>query len=182
MKYLVFFAIFSLFFVTVNAAAAQIAIPSSSPTPTPIVYTLPYPGILRDNPLYKIKAFRDWLVSVLIADPLKKASFDILQADKRLVAAQDLLQENPPKEALALETLSKGENYFFQAIGQMKQAQQQGERVYDTVQKLRLSNAKHLEIILQMEEGKKEDFLRGLHMQEKRIREFGKTVEREGDK
>lgn len=178
MKYLLSIGVFVFFLLFVTHTFAQTSMPT--PTPQPVAYTLPYPGLLPDNPLYKLKAFRDWLVSVLIADPLKRASFDILQADKRLVAAQALLQEDPPKNDLALETLSKGENYFFQAIAQTKQARQQGIRVYDTVQQLQLSNAKHLEIILEMEQGKKGSFLQGLRVQEKRIREFGKNVETMG--
>ncbi|MDE2026078.1 MAG: hypothetical protein KGJ07_06285 [Patescibacteria group bacterium] len=176
MKRIVFVLLFLLFFTIAMPSLAQEVVP----TPTPVDYTLAYPGILPDNPLYKIKAFRDWLISILIADSLKKAEFDILQADKRLGAAQDLFEENPPKAALAVETLSKGENYFFSAIAQMKQAKIQGESLYDTLQKLRLSNAKHLEIVLQLEQGQTGNILKGLRQQEQRIRGFGKTVVAEG--
>src|SRR5438105_4293482 len=62
---------------------------SSSPkqalTPTQMPdYKLPYPGILPDNPLYFIKTARDRLVGFLISDPVRKAEFDVLQADKRI--------------------------------------------------------------------------------------------------
>ena len=148
----------------------------AEPTPTPVEYTLPYPGLLPENPLYKIKTFRDWLISILIADPLKKASFDVLQADKRLAASQMLFQEASPNVQLAIETLSKGENYFYSAVQQMQLAKKQGASMYDIVQKLRLSNAKHLEIVKQMEQGKQGIVLQELKAEEKRIQEFGKTV------
>ncbi len=151
-----------------------------TPTPIPVDYTLPYPGILPDNPLYKIKAFRDWIISKLISDPLKKATFDVLQADKRLVSAQDLLDEAPPNAPLAVETLSKGENYFFEAIMQMKQAHREGESMYDITQKLRLSSQKHLEVVEQMEQRQKGEVKQALQGQEKRIQEFINTVGKEG--
>jgi len=179
MKRLFFVLIFVFVFLTLRTQAFAQA-PTPTPTPPPSEYALAYPGILPDNPLYKIKAFRDWIVSVLIADPLKKASFDVLQADKRLVATQYLLQEAPPKGPLAIETLSKGENYFFEAITQMKQAKKQGEDAYDILQKLRLSNAKHLEVVLQLEQTTAGDIHTGLQVQEKRIREFRNIVAKEG--
>lgn len=178
MKRILVFLLMAFFLLCVQSVRAQEVIP----TPTPVDYTLAYPGILPDNPLYKIKAFRDWLVSVLIADPLKKASFDVLLADKRLVATQYLFAETPPKNDLATETLSKGENYFFSALGQLKQARMQGENVYDILQKLQLSNAKHLEVVLQMEQGKSGTVLQGLKIQEERIRDFGNTVVKESSK
>ena len=176
MKHIIIVLVVCVMLLSVTSVHAQ----EFTPTPTPVEYTLAYPGLLPDNPLYKIKAFRDWLISILIADPVKKISFDVLQADKRLGAAQYLFAETPPKNDLAIETLSKGENYFFQALQQIPLARLQGERLYDSLQKLRLSNAKHLEVVLQLEQGKKGAVLQGLKVQEERIRDFGNTVKKEG--
>jgi len=65
---------------------------SSSPSSTltlpvisePIVYVLPYPGLLPTHPLYFIKNLRDKMIELLITDTISKAEFYILQADKKL--------------------------------------------------------------------------------------------------
>ncbi len=115
-------------------------------------YILPYPGILPDNPLYFLKAFRDRLVSFLIADLLKKAQFDLLEADKRLAAAMFLFDEHPRKEELAETTISKGENYFEYAIMATREAKQQGMDISDIVRKLATSSQKHKYVIEQMKD------------------------------
>lgn len=50
-------------------------------------YALPYPGILPDHPLYIFKKVRDAILEFLLVDPVRKAEFYILQADKRLAMA-----------------------------------------------------------------------------------------------
>src|SRR3989344_3906165 len=47
-------------------------------------YVLPYPGMLPDSPLYKIKVLRDKVTAYLISDPQKKAEFYLLQTDKQM--------------------------------------------------------------------------------------------------
>lgn len=80
-------------------------------------YDLPYPGILPDNPLYILKAFRDRVVSILISDPLKKAEFDLLNSDKRMSGGLTML--NQGKDALGVTTISKSNNYFEEALAQL---------------------------------------------------------------
>ena len=72
-----------------------------------IEYTLPYPGILPDSPLYFLKTARDKIVSFLISDPLKKAEFNLLAADKRLNSGIFLFNKGKEKYKLALSTISK---------------------------------------------------------------------------
>lgn len=85
-------------------------------------YDMPYPGMLPDNPLYFLKAFRDRVVSILISDPLKKAEFDLLNSDKRLSSGITLLNEG--KNTIAVTTISKSNNYFDEAVGQLDRARQ----------------------------------------------------------
>lgn len=73
-------------------------------------YSLPYPGILPDHSLYNLKMARDKILEMLISDPLKKTDFYLLMADKRMNSALYLLDNN--KEKLALQTATKGQNYF----------------------------------------------------------------------
>lgn len=96
----------------------SIPIPTGSitpePTPSKINYTLPYPGVLPGSPLYSVKMFRDKIMEILISDPIKKADFYILQADKRLGSAL-LLFERGEDEA-AYSTLSKGQKYLEKSL------------------------------------------------------------------
>src|SRR3989344_5431146 len=79
-----------------------------------VEYNLPYPGLLPDSPFYSLKSLRDKIVSFLISSPLKKAEFNLLQADKRLNAGLYLFnsakQNGGDKDAkkinLAIVTIS----------------------------------------------------------------------------
>lgn len=116
----------------------------------PSTYTLPYPGMLPDNPLYSLKMLRDRIVLFLIADPVKRAEFNLLQADKRLQAGVYLWREEPEKTELAISTISKGENYFEQAIGDTRQAIAEG-KVTDQIQgDLEQAAKKHTEVLQQV--------------------------------
>lgn len=110
-------------------------------------YLLPYPGLLPDNPLYVLKTARDRIIGFLIADPLKKAEFDLLQADKRLNAAVFLLKEGKGKEELAETTISKGENYFEEAITSIKEAGKQGLNTESVKRRLLTASQKHKEVL-----------------------------------
>lgn len=113
-----------------------------------VQYDLPYTGILPDNPLYFLKALRDNVLGLLITDPLKKAEYDLLMADKRLGGAEALLIKN--KNDLAITTLSKSGNYFYQAIAQAAIAKKQGNNVNDILSKIITASLKHQQVIFQM--------------------------------
>ncbi len=111
-----------------------------------IDYQLPYPGILADNPLYNLKTLRDKLVSFLISDPVKKAEFDLLQADKRLSVAIALFEKG--KYELAESTISKGENYFEDAIKNIRISKMQGTVMNPSLlTNMELSRKKHKQIL-----------------------------------
>jgi hypothetical protein len=126
---------------------------SSSSAPTPIVsdYSLPYPGLLPDSPLYVFKAIRDKMVSFFITDPKSKASFDLLQADKRLAAGFALSKERPMDGQLVAQTISKGENYFSLAFGEAAIAHQQGTEINGLLDQLTNASQKHLQVIAGIE-------------------------------
>lgn len=109
-------------------------------------YNLPYPGILPDNPLYGLKAFRDRVIEFFISDPTKKAEFDLLQADKRLSVSIALFDKG--KKDLSENTVSKGENYFEDAIKNVKISQKEGTEIDPSLlSNLELSSKKHKEIL-----------------------------------
>jgi hypothetical protein len=135
-----------LFSLSFQKAFAQTA--SSAANLPEVQYDLPYTGILPDNPLYFLKVLRDNVLGLLITDPAKKAEYDLLMADKRLGGAEALILKG--KDDLAITTLSKSGNYFYQAVQQAAIAKQQGENVGDVVGKLVTASIKHQQIILQM--------------------------------
>lgn len=119
-------------------------------TPTPsqtISYTLPFPGMLPDNPFYFLKSLRDNVIGWLISDNLKKAQFDLLQADKRLESGVYLIQESKSETPLALSTISKGENYMSESIVKAQQAALTDSNANDVVQQLRTATRKHAEVL-----------------------------------
>lgn len=139
-------------------------------------YALPYPGLLPDSPLYFVKAFRDGVVRFFISDLKQKATFDLLQADKRLAAALTLSQQNHFQEDLVIQTISKGENYFSYAIGETKAAKLQGEEVNGLLDQLRDSSFKHEQVIEgtlpKISSSKKQNLERELE----RVKDFEKMV------
>lgn len=146
-------------FVTVSSSAqeaemdGELTIASPSPamtiTPTPD-YLLPYPGILPDSPLYGFKTLRDKIVSTMIGDPLKKAEFDLLQADKRIGAALLLLKTgNKEKQLVALSTISKGQNYYEEAIEKLAEARKQGTGVTSIDTNMKRAGAAHIYLMQQ---------------------------------
>lgn len=153
--------------------------PSPSPKPSVAVvndYALPYPGLLPDSPLYVFKAIRDKLVSVLIKDPKKQAEFDLLQADKRIAAAMYLLQESRSKEQLALQTVSKGDNYFFFAIENAAIAKKRGEDVNGFLDTMLSSAQKHEQIMKGLDNHSSPSFHKGIQHEFQRVKEFVKEI------
>ncbi len=137
-------------------------------------YPLPYPGILPDNFFYVFHAARDRIISLLISDPLTKAEFDLLQADKRLSAAVYL--GNKKEYMLASETISKGENYLEYAITNTLDAKKQGKIVGSIVVNLYNSSLKHQEIIKSLENKTDGKLKASFKSEEERALELGKKA------
>jgi hypothetical protein len=173
MKKLTAVLIFILFFCSFQNALAK-----STPSAQIInvQYNLPYTGILPDSPLYFLKALRDNLLGLLINDPLKKAEFDLLMANKRLGGAEALLKKG--KNDLAITTLSKSGNYFFHAIEQVRLAKRQGQNVNDLVDKLITASLKHQQVIFQMIEETNPGTKQVLESSIIRVRDFELNVEK----
>lgn len=142
-----------LFFIVFpkTTVFAQQSSGSAAASPTPVVtttnYTLPYPGILPDNPFYFFKVLRDNIVVFFISNPVKKSSFYMLQSDKRLAASWYLLKEGTEKDELALTTLAKSTNYFSLAVDQVHIAQKSGVVANPQIDSLKDAMTKHLSVI-----------------------------------
>lgn len=130
-------------FFSVQAVAPDFATTTSGEI---VEYTLPYPGLLPDSPLYVFKQMRDWIMEKLIADPLKKTEFYILQGDKRLNMGMMLNQNG--KAVLGEQIISKGSKYMNNAMQQLSVLKSQGKDVPAyIIDKITRSLAKHEEII-----------------------------------
>lgn len=123
-----------------------------SPTPTPqqsVQYEMPYPGLLPDSPFYILKTLRDQVVGFLITDPAKKATFDLLQADKRFQAGIMLYEKDQDKKELAFSTLSKGHNYLDMAIDKALEAR--GKKIVSDVEgRIHFSLRKQEEVLIHL--------------------------------
>jgi len=139
-------------------------------------YTLPYPGILPDNPLYTLKVVRDQVIGLLISDPLKKAEYDLLQADKRLASGVSLVKEGNAKYNLAVTTISKGENYFDEGIAKLALVGKQGIDVKSFASTMNTAAQKHVEVLQGLENQVNSSTKQDLIAQEKRVEAFEKRV------
>ncbi len=114
-----------------------------------IVYNLPYPGLLPDHPVYPIKAIRDRLVDFFTRDYIKKARLYLLYSDKRVNMALFLAKKG--KNKLAVSSFSKGEKYFQKILPLLETSKKQGvSPPSDLIDNLKLSNAKHGELLDQL--------------------------------
>lgn len=142
-------------------------------------YNLPYPGILPDNPFYSLKSLRDKVVGFLMSSPLKKAEFNLLQADKRLNAGVYLFnsaKDDAKKINLAITTISKAENYFHKAMSEIRKANSQGINTRSLTEKLLDSSKKHQEVIKSLDEKSKGNTRENLATERKRVKGFEKEV------
>ncbi|MBP9716372.1 MAG: hypothetical protein KBD51_00325 [Candidatus Levybacteria bacterium] len=111
-----------------------------SPVPTTVEYQLPYPGILPGSPLYSIKMIRDRIIETLTSDPVKKANFYLLQADKRTASALMLYEKGDEK--MAETTLTKAQKYLEKSLAKAQEAKNSGKDVGDIFARIKDSSTK----------------------------------------
>lgn len=125
---------------------------TSTPTPTEtkqstpsaiIKYDLAYPGMLPDNPLYKLKVLRDKIAVRLISDPQKKIDYYLLQTDKGILASAMLVDKG--NVDLAAQTALKAEhNYTLLTQEQYKLSKKLDDELF---KKLKIASLKHQEVL-----------------------------------
>lgn len=123
--------------------------PTLSPTPK-VEYYLVYPGILPDQPLYKLKMVRDRIWVWLTTDPVKKAELYLLYADKRLGAGKILIEGN--KVSIGISTLWKGEKYLEKVAGEIVKAKARNLSAGLVSQKAKTAVLKHQEVLRELKE------------------------------
>lgn len=166
-----------VFFPFSLAQEEEMETPEASPSPK-IEYTLPYPGILPDHPLYFLKVFRDRILGFFIKDPVKRIEFNLLMSDKRLNMGIFLMEKGKP--ALAETTVSKGEKYFLQAVEGIGKAEEQGREVsQDLLNKLKTANLRHEEVILELLEKAPDEQKVGFNTSLELVKEIGGQIKSE---
>lgn len=110
-----------------------------------VLYYLPYPGILPDSVLYPVKALRDKIDLWLTPDQLVRAQKELLDADKRIGAAEVLVQGG--KSSLGVSTATKAEKYLEQAVTDAIAVKTTGRDSKSLLGMLEKATAKHMEIL-----------------------------------
>jgi len=113
-------------------------------------YSFPWPGILPDNKLYKLKVLRNKVTYKMIISPVKKVEFDLLMADKTIYASQLLMGKGEIE--LAKETVLKGENYYSMLVQDYNNALLRGKKIPSILdKKITLAAMKHQKVFREME-------------------------------
>lgn len=139
--YTLIFLIFFYTFFTKNTHAQEVKIEGKN-----IDYTLAYPGILPDHPLYFLKSMRDDIVYFLTRDYLKKAKLNLAFSDKKARMAIELSRKG--KSHLALVIIIDGEKDFLKIPKLLTTSKNQGGGSGGNfIATLRSANEKHREVI-----------------------------------
>lgn len=104
-------------------------------------YYLPYPGVLPDSPLYKLKTIRDRVRLWATWDKQAKAKAQLLLADKRINAATVLAEGG--KVSLGVSTATKGEKYLEESVNLAAEMVKEGKDVKSLLLTLGKATAKH---------------------------------------
>lgn len=134
-----------------SSVFAQSPLPKVSPSPSPkptTDYVLPYPGILPDNALYKIKMLRDRIGAELISDNLRKAEYFLKMGDKRVSASKFLSDYG--NSSLAATTASKAEIYLLRSVEMAGRAKNEGRDTGAFLGTLSTASLKHQEVLEEM--------------------------------
>lgn len=140
----------SIYSVSAAAASDKVMMPikAAPVTEVKVDYYLPYPGLLPDSPAYKFKMARDFLKLNLTFGEIQKAQVELLFADKRIGAAQVLLDGG--KMQLAASTASKAEKYLGSSVNRTASLAKKGQDVKSMLLTLSKAIAKHTEIVTDM--------------------------------
>lgn len=113
-----------------------------------VEYSLPYPGILPNNPIWPLKALHERLDLYFTFDPLQKAQRTLFLADKRLSAAQRLFEEDDSGRAVV--TATKAEQYLEAALIKGKDADVKGRDATGFFETLFKASLTHRQILEEM--------------------------------
>jgi hypothetical protein len=144
---------------SIMAQSENQEVENSTPTGTSVSeeleYTLPYPGILLDHPLYVVKTFRDSIMRMFMNNPVKQIEFSLLQSDKFLSMA--LVFADAGKWDRAGQAVLLSQKDMEQALKEVTTARGSGVQVPShIVTNLERSTIKHKQRIDEMKINAKE--------------------------
>lgn len=114
-------------------------------------YTFPSPGMLPDSKLYKLKVLRNKIAEKMIIGFLKKIEFDIVMADKTILASKQLMEKG--NVSLSQETALKGEHYYSILVQDYNMALLSHEKIpYWLDRRITLAAIKHQKVFKQLED------------------------------
>ena len=170
----IFLIVISIFLSSMSTLAQEEASEASSSQE--IEYTLPFPGILPDHPLYFLKLFRDKVLDFLVQDPIKRIELDLLMADKRLNMGSFLMEKGKP--VLAEATVFKGEKYFLKITEELQVVKGQNRGMDQSLlSKIKEASLKHEEIILELLERAPDEQKVGLNNSLELIKEIQEKLD-----
>lgn len=167
-------AIFALSFIRESSHQVQSCL-GVNPSPIPKTgltttvpshgdYLLPYPGILPTHPLYPLKMIKDRIGLVLTTNPHRRALLLLHYADKRMAAANLLIQNG--QSGKAISTAIKAEIYLGQAISNSQKIDQTlAPAFFDQLKKAALKHEEVIEKLIETTEGGPRNQATNLHQQ-----------------
>ena len=145
------FILIMTFVLTVIAVQPILAVNIITPEPEPtgtasveVEYVLPYPGMLPDNPIYKLKTARDRLLIMFISSPANRADKYISLADRLFVEALKVAEKD--KVSLAVHTAFKAEHQMTLAVSSIVNIDSP-EQFKEIKEKTLLASQKHRELL-----------------------------------
>lgn len=110
-------------------------------------HTLPYPGILPDNPLFLIKSLRDKVMLFSVRDFEKKVELYLALSNKHLSNAVTLINKN--KSDLGYEEIEKSQEKFLNIPYLIKDIYDQGGSLpQEMLEEIKSLNLFHKEVIV----------------------------------
>jgi hypothetical protein len=171
---ILFFLLFNHVSVFAKESVKESIVSSKSAA---VEYMLPYPGLLPDNPLFFFRAIRDSVTRFFISDSLKKAEYDLLQADKKINTVYFLSFKRNIKDKMLISTLLESQKHFEYAIKEVTLAREQGADTAGILERMLLSARKQQEILLGLKSkillNNKQEIEKGI----KKAQNFEKLVE-----
>lgn len=120
-----------------------------------IDYVLPYPGILPNHPLYFVKELRDRIIELLVVDPVRKAEFYLLQADKWLASGLQFFEKNEDVQAKLI--IQKSAERLLKAVTILQAASTSGKPVLSgSLDKFEKAVQKHKQVVSELQTNSKD--------------------------
>lgn len=142
----IWFSLLVLFFIFFLNTFSIYSLPQQSKN----TYIFPWPGMLPDEKLYKLKVARNKVVEKLIINPVKKVEFDLLMADKLIYSSMLLMEKG--KIELAKDAALKGENYYSMLVQDYNKTLLVGKKIPKELdRKITLAARKHQEVFKKLE-------------------------------